>query len=135
MGWTLTPLSVVVFVSGAVSLAVAVAALRERPDPMAWPLAVLMMATAGWSIPHAISFGFTDVDQVSVFTRILSVFAPIVPVAYLVLAMKYAGYGRYLRRWVYPLLVAVPFGTAVTVWTNDAHHLYWRSATVEQVGN
>ena len=52
MGWTLTPLSVVVFVSGAVSLAVAVAALRERPDPMAWPLAVLMIATAGWSIPR-----------------------------------------------------------------------------------
>ncbi|PSP91182.1 hypothetical protein BRC87_04160 [Halobacteriales archaeon QS_4_66_20] len=135
MGWTLTPLSVVVFVSGAVSLAVAVAALRERPDPMAWPLAVMMIASAGWSIPHAISFGFTDIDQVSVFIRILSVSAPIAPVAYLVVAMKYAGYGRYLHRWVYALLLAVPFGTAVTVWTNDAHHLYWRSATVEQVGN
>jgi len=135
MGWTLTTLSVVVLASGAVSLAVGVAALRERPDPMAWPLALLTFAAAAWAIPHAISFGYADLDQVLPWIRIVTAAAAVVPVMYFVLALKYAGYDRWLGRSTYALLAVVPSGTAVLSWSNDAHHLYWQSVGIERVGD
>jgi len=135
MAWSLTPFSVVVLASGGVSLALTVLAFRERPDPMAWPLAVLMLSAACWAIPHAISFGYTETGPVLFWTRIVAVAAVTVPVAYFVLALKYAGYTRWLTRRTYALLVAVPLVTTVLVWTSDAHRLYWESVGIEQVGS
>jgi len=135
MGWTVSAISAVVFVSGGISLAVGVAVLRERPDPMAWPLALLTFAAFGWAVPHAISFGYTDVGLVTNFNRVLQIAATVVPVAYFIVALKYAGYGRWLRPPVYALLAVGPIATAVALLSNGVFHsLFWESVDVDQVG-
>jgi len=135
MGWTLTTLSVVVFASGLVSLAVGIAALREHPDPMAWPLALLTFAAFAWAVPHAISFGYTDVEVVTDLNRLLQISTTVVPVAYFIVALKYAGYDRFLRPAVYGLLAVGPTVSALVLLSNGTvHTLFWESVGVEQVG-
>lgn len=133
MPWTLSALSVVVLVTAAVAIVVAVAAWRERPDPLALPLTILMVAVAAWAVPHAISFGFTDVDMVSFFTRLQYFGIVVAPTAYLVFSLRYAGYERLLTTRVYALLAVVPILTVIVVWTNAHHGWFWEGVSAAVV--
>lgn len=133
MAWTLSPFTIVVVGGAVVATLVGVTAVRQRPDPMAWPLAVAMFAVAAWAIPHAVSFGFTSPARVAFWTRLQYPGTVLAPVAYLVVALRYAGYGRWLSRRTYGLLAVVPALTLVVVWTNPSHGLLWHSYSVARV--
>lgn len=133
MGWSASMFTVVVFGSAAVAIVVAIGTLRKRPDPMAWPLAVLMFTTAAWAIPHAVSLGFTSVEQVAFWHRLRYPGTVVAPVAYLVVALKYAGHDRWLSTRVYTLLAIIPVATIAVVWTNQFHGLFWDSLAIASV--
>ncbi len=135
MEWTMSALSVVVSAGATLCVGIGIVALKKRPDPMAWPLAMLMFTGALWAIPHALSFGFTTVEQVAFWNKLVYPAASLVPVAYFVLGLRYAGYNRWLAWPVYAGLCAVPALTFALVWTNPAHGLFWESVAVEHVGN
>jgi len=135
MSWTLTTSSAVVFLGGVTSCVVGMAVLRERPDPMAWPLATLLFVAVAWAVPHAISFGFDEYGKVLFWNRIVDSVAVLVPVAYFVVALTYAGYDRWLTRRTYAVLMVVPLGTVLVVWTNNAHTLFMRSVETEKIAD
>jgi len=130
MGWTPSTFTFIVFAGAIVAIIVGVTAVRQRPDQMAWPLAVTMFAVAAWAIPHAISFGFTAPTRVAFWTRLQYPGVVLAPVAYLILALRYAGHERWLSRKTYALLAFVPALTLIIVWTNPFHGLLWRSYSV-----
>jgi len=134
MGWTVSTFVIVVFASGAVALAAGVATLRTRPDPMVPPVAALMFAVGAWAIPHGISLGYADVSQVALWHRLRYPGTVAAPVAYLVVALRYAGHDRWLSRRTYAALSIVPVLTLVILWTNPLHGLFWRSLAVASVG-
>jgi len=131
MGWTVSAVSLVVFGSAVLCAVVGFVALRNRPDPMAVPLAALMFAAMVWAIPHALSFGFTDLDRVLLLNQLLYPGAVAVPVLYFVLSLKYAGYDRWLSVPMYVGLSLVPVATVVMVWTNPSG-LFWEPVAVER---
>lgn len=134
MGWTASTFSLVVFGGALVALGVGLATLRERPDPMAWPIAVMLFAVAAWAIPKAISFGYASVGQVAFWTRMRYPGTVVAPVAYLVVAIRYAGHERWLSRRTYLALAVVPALTVVAVWTNP-DGLFWHSLSLVRVGD
>ncbi|MFB6295949.1 MAG: histidine kinase N-terminal 7TM domain-containing protein [Halobacteriales archaeon] len=135
MAWTLSFISLLVFGSGLLALAVGLYALEKRPDPMAWPLAILLFAVAAWAIPHAVALGFSDVESVALWSRIQYPGVVLAPVAYLVIALRYANYGQWLSRRTYAALTAIPAVTTVVAWTNPVHGLLWDAALVVRVAN
>ncbi|GEM_PF-3149177 len=134
MDWTLSLLSVVVFAGGGVSLLVGIAAFRQRPDLMSWPLATLMFLTAAWAFPSAVGFGFTDSQRVIYWFQLEILGLAFVPLAYLVMALVYAGYHDRLTPAILGALALPPTLTVVVIWTNELHVLYWQSVTLESVG-
>ena len=134
MGWSVSAFAVIVFGSSLVALAVGLAVLRERPDPMAWPLAAMMFAAAAWAIPHGVALGYATVEQVAFWHQIRYLGTVLAPVAYLVVAAQYGGYERWLSRRGYVLLVIVPAITVAAVWTNGYHGLFWESLSIATVG-
>lgn len=133
MAWTPSLFTIVVFAGALVAILVGGTALRQRPDPIARPLAVAMFAVAAWAIPHAISFGFASPPRVALWTRLQYPGVVLAPVAYLILALRYAGYEHWLSRRTYALLAVVPTLTLVVVLTNPVHGLLWRSYSVAQL--
>lgn len=127
MSWSISGFALLIFGSGLLTILIGLAASRERPDPMAWPIALLMFAVAGWAIPHAISLGYTDTNTIAFWHRVRYPGTVLAPVAYLVIALRYAGYDRLLTRRVYGLLAVVPLLTIIAVWTNSIHRLFWQS--------
>ncbi|MCU4925495.1 ATP-binding protein [Halobacteria archaeon AArc-dxtr1] len=135
MSWTFSPISMLIFGGALVAMLVAVEALRHRPDPMAWPLAVSMLAAVLWAIPHGIGIGYSTVDHVVFWQQVQYLGIVLLPTAYFVLALTFAGYNHWLTRRIYAALAIVPLTTLAIVWTNPAHGLFWTAHEVTTVGD
>ncbi|SDJ56247.1 PAS domain-containing protein [Halovenus aranensis] len=133
MGWTVSVVSAVVLTAGVLCAGIGIVALQKRPDPVATPLAALMFFGTLWTIPEAISLGFDTLDQILFWNKLLFPGASLVPVAYFVLGLRYAGYDRW-RSWTfYGGLCVIPVVTVLGALTNDVHGLFWESVAIEQV--
>jgi signal transduction histidine kinase len=116
-------------VSGVIAVGVGVLALRERPDPMAWPLAILMFGIAAWSLPSTAANVLSEPRLVVRSVQFQYVGVAVAPVAYLFVALRYAGHEQWFRHHVYAAAGAVPALTVVFAWTNGWHSLIWEVET------
>jgi len=132
MGWTLSVVSLIVFGSAVLALLVGIAALRNRPDPMAMPLAALMFVGVIWAVPHAISFGFSTFDRVFFWHRLQFFGSQFAAVVYLWVALRYADRDHWLTPRVALLLSIVPAVTIGLVLTD--YSLYWESVSITSLG-
>lgn len=132
MAWTASAISLGVLLSAGVASIVAVATLRERPDPLAWPVAAFMGAVGFWSFAAALSFASQNLAQVDFWRRVVGPAGSLAAVAFLIVALRYAGDDEWLPSWTEPALVAPAIAFGVAVWTNRYHHLVWESASVRQ---
>lgn len=126
-----------VLIAAAVLAAGSVAALawRQRPEPGATSLAVLMSAAAWWSATYLGEFLAGTLPGTLLWARLQWFGSVALPVAWVVFALEYTGRDRYVRPRIVAGLSVLPAITLVLVWTNDTHHLVRESATlVEQHG-
>jgi len=135
MAWTASVVSLVVIGSGLIAIGVGGLVLRERPDPLARPLALLMFGVTAWAIPHAVALGFTDLGAVAFWSRVQYPGIVIAPVAYLVVALRYAGHDEWLSGRTYIALAIVPAITTVIAWTNPVHGLLWEEVAMARTWN
>lgn len=130
MGWEVSVIQILIIAGGVLAMGVGLWVLSQRPNPIAWPLALFMFTASAWAIPHAISLGYTDVEQVTFWQQMRFPGTVFAPVMYFVLVLRYAGYERWLSRWSYTGLSVIPLLTIVVVWTNTYHGLYWDSVSI-----
>ncbi|PSP18495.1 hypothetical protein BRC62_02960 [Halobacteriales archaeon QH_10_67_13] len=123
-----------ILLGAALAAAVAVGSWRQRPDPMAIPLAALMVASLAWAIPYAVSLEIGDLGQASMWYRLRYPGAVLLPPAYLIVAIAYAGYEEWLTKRVFAGLAAVPVTTVLLAWAGGVTDLFWVSASFESVG-
>lgn len=133
MAWTVSVFTVLAFGSAGVALLVGMGVMRNRPDPLAWPLGLAMLAVAAWAIPHGVSFGFDDPARVALWHQLRYTGTVVAPMAFLVFALRYAGYDEWLSRPVYVLISVIPAIAVLGVATNPYHWLFWRSIGIERV--
>ena len=134
MVWVPSAVTGVILFGAALAAAVAVAAWRKRPDPMAMPLAALMIASLAWAIPYAVSLEVGDPAQATVWYRLRYPGAASLPPAYLIVAIAYAGYEEWLTKRLAVGLAVVPAISVVLAWAGGTTDLFWMGATVESVG-
>ncbi|RQG90493.1 histidine kinase N-terminal 7TM domain-containing protein [Natrarchaeobius chitinivorans] len=123
----------VVLTSGIIALLLALEAIRNRPNPMAWPLSLLMVSVAAWALPYGVSIASTAPESVLLWNRLRYPGTVAVPVAYLVVAMTYAGKAEWLSRRACAALAVVPAAVLASVGTNRYHGYYFRSTSVTRV--
>jgi len=117
-------LLVALFLSVGIGAGAAILAWRQRPEPGASPLVVLLVAQCWWSV--CIIFEQQSVDAASkIFWTNLSVFGVVViPVAWLLFAMAYTGRDRYLQPRYVALLLVVPVLSVIVVLVPGFESLY-----------
>jgi signal transduction histidine kinase len=133
MGWTVSAISALVFASGIVAAFAGVFAFRKRPDPMAMPMTVLMVTLVVWAISDAISMLNTTPEWGLFWGKVSQPGSTIAPVAYFVVALKYAGYERWCTRRTYALLGVVPALSALLALGYPATTLYWTGHEIQTV--
>ncbi|MBI5117657.1 PAS domain-containing protein [Candidatus Poribacteria bacterium] len=122
---------------GLTGIAMAVLAVYvfwRRPTPEGRALALLMAGVAIWSNLYMLELTAIELPAKLFWAKLKYIGIVIVPPAWLLFAIQYAGYRRWNTPFRFALLVAGAAGALATVLTNDAHHLFWKSAEIDLSG-
>jgi PAS domain S-box-containing protein len=122
------------FVSGLCSLLVAEYARRRRTASGKPVFVLLMAASAVWSIAYGFELASTGLAAMIVFTRIEYLGIATVPVLWLLLILHHTGRERWLAPRRVALLFVIPLVTFCMVYTNEMHHLFYRSTGFDLSG-
>jgi PAS domain S-box-containing protein len=120
-------------VAAAVSGAMAAFA-RSRRMPASAAFAVLMACIAAWSIGYALELQATSIAAKLMWAKVEYLGIVTVPAAWLVFALQYGGYRRWLAWPILALLAVEPVVVGLLIWSNDLHGLIWARVGLDTAG-
>jgi PAS domain S-box-containing protein len=120
-------LSLLPLFAGFIALIIAAYAWRLRPKRGATALMLVALASVFWSLGYALEIAGTDLPTKLFWAKVQYIGIVTVPLFWLIFALEYADYGRWLTpRTLIPLSI-IPIITVVLAFTNDLHGLIWTS--------
>jgi len=125
ISWLLLPVFVVLLVSAALSLLIAVAALRRRDVPGATVLSLLMLAVGEWALLSALEMVFMAQTAKVLCSKFQYLGIVSVAPLLLIFVLQYTRQERWLAGWRGWVLWAIPVLTLAVVFTNEWHELIW----------
>jgi PAS domain-containing protein len=106
----------------------------RRPSRTANALILYLFSVALWSFGNCLELRSETLDQ-RIFWAEVEYLGPAgVSLAGLIFVLQYAGINEWVRTSRIILLAIIPAITQVLVWTNDRHHLIWRSHWMNESG-
>jgi PAS domain S-box-containing protein len=118
-----------------VLIGLGVYAWRRRAALGTASFGLLMFAIAGWSLTYALEILGPDLAAKMWWIRLEYPFIVSTPALWLIFALQYTGQRRWLSRRNIILLSVIPCLTALTVWTNELHHLYYSATSIQDLGS
>ncbi|WP_058366422.1 sensor histidine kinase [Haloparvum sedimenti] len=127
----IAPLRAVVTVAVIVGVAAAIVAWRERPEPGATPLAVLLAGQAWWAVFLVFELQAETLAAKAFWYDVQWVGVVAIPVAWLVFALEYTGRDRLVTRKTVAALCVVPAVTVLLAASGDPYGLLLRDRWIE----
>ena len=112
------------------SLLVAARVWRRRSAPASRSIAVFLAAMAEWALAVLLADLTIDTDTKLLLNTASYVGIAMIPVAWVAVALQYAGFHRWLTRPRLLLLSFLPLTSIVAAATNGAHGLFWSGVGV-----
>ncbi|KTG08435.1 hypothetical protein AUR64_19230 [Haloprofundus marisrubri] len=131
----MSQLYVVVLATVGIGLTAALLAWRERPEPGATPLVVMLVGQSWWSIFFAFELQAPTLAAKMFWSDVQWVGVVAIPVAWVLFAMEYTGRDQYVRTKYVAALSVVPALTVVFAATGDYHDLLYTGSELTQQGN
>jgi PAS domain S-box-containing protein len=125
------------FAAAGVSLLLSYAAWRRRGAVGALAFTFLMLSAFEWSLSYAISLGLKS-ESVSLYifwSNIRYFGIAGAPLAWMVFALQYAGYDKYLTRRNIGLLLIMPVAIVILAWTDTWHQLIRGNPRLSSLGS
>jgi hypothetical protein len=128
MTWQFTPFVFPIFVASAVAgcLAFYAAGRRDRA-PGVTAFALFCLGVCVWMFFKAIELLGADAGTKLFWLRMEYIGIGLVPASWLAFTWQYTHHQRSLSRRALRLLAIHPVLVLLSVWTNDLHHLHWRT--------
>ena len=130
----LTPYAVITVIVSAVLLALAYAIWRRRPGVGVVSFVILLIGVAEWSLASAIELTVVSLDAKRLFAASVYFGVTVVPAAWLAFVLEYTGREHWLTRRNILLLTIEPLLTLGFAFTNNWHHLFWPTQTLDVSG-
>jgi PAS domain S-box-containing protein len=118
-------LSPVLVVTVAIGTAAAIIAWRERPEPGATPLVLMLAGQCWWSVCLIFQLEATTLGAKIFWEQLTWVGVVTVPVAWLLFALEYTGRDHYIRPRNVGLLLFLPCLTVLLAFTSEYHGLLY----------
>ncbi|MFW5999912.1 MAG: histidine kinase N-terminal 7TM domain-containing protein [Halorubrum sp.] len=119
----LSPLSVALLVAVTVGLAGAILAWRERPEPGATWLAVLLTGQVWWATFLVFELEATTLPAKALWYDVQWVGVVAIPIGWLFFALAYTGYDRYVTPFSVAVVSLVPVATVAVATVGDPGNL------------
>jgi len=120
-----SPFFIPLLISAGATLALVIFALRNRTNPVAGPFALLMGAVTVWAFGYALQLVCADLSSNLLLNDIEYLGIVTVPVAWLLLALRYTGRNQYITKRTIALLFIIPALDVIFVATNSFHYQYY----------
>ncbi len=128
-------LTAVLLVSVAVSFAAMLLAWRERPEPGASALVLMLGGVVWWAAFLAFELRADSLAMKVLWSDVQWLGVVVIPLAWLLFALAYSGRDEYVRPYVVAGLAVVPVVTVVLAATDQYHDLLYQSTTVATYGD
>ena len=126
-------LSVMVFlaITPLISLVAAGLAWRRRPIPGATAMTILTLAAALWSLGYNLELYSPGLAGKLFWAEFRYIGIGLLPVAWFVFGLQFAGWGRILSKRYLGLLLILPILTVIFAFSNSFHGWIWSSITLQ----
>ncbi|OCA82883.1 histidine kinase N-terminal 7TM domain-containing diguanylate cyclase [Pseudobacillus wudalianchiensis] len=119
---------VIVSVSGVLSILLAIYAYTKRDVSSSSTIFIFMSClSAIYIFGHAFELASRNLTEITLWLKVQYVGLPFIAPTCLVLILKYAGLEVFVKRKTLLLLFLIPTLTSLVSFTNDFHHLLYRS--------
>jgi PAS domain S-box-containing protein len=124
----------VLLAAAAVTLALAIYALRQKDVRGTGPFGVCMLLTALWSGSNALEMAGADLSAKLFWTNVQCMAYTSDPVIWLIMVFRFIERDHWITGRNILLLLALPALTVVLAWTNDLHGLMWQNVRLDTSG-
>ncbi len=107
---------------------------RYRRTTGVMPFSLMMLILFQWGTSYILELAGTDLSTKIFWIKFMFVGVVATPVAWLVFALEYTGRKAWTTHQRILLLSILPLLTMGIILTNDAHHLFWTSASLAREG-
>ena len=125
---TTTPLLLVMLLTIIVGVSAGILAWRERPEPGARPLALMLAGQSWWSVFYVFQLQATTLPQKVFWSNVEWLGVVVIPVAWLMFALEYTGNDQYVRPRYVAALSVVPAVTVGLALFGDPQNLLFLDA-------
>jgi PAS domain S-box-containing protein len=130
--WQYTPYNLPLAFSTLLSAMVLAYIWGQRREQGAWPLGVLMLGVALWSLGAALEVASVELVDKMQWTKLLYIGIVMVPGAWFYFALQYSG--RTIGQRAVLWLVVEPVLVLLVVWNDALHGFYWQRIELVQEG-
>ncbi|OAS16686.1 sensor histidine kinase [Paenibacillus oryzisoli] len=124
-------LSVLLIAATCCSLVIAYLCWKRRELPIAISYGLGVLTGAFYTFGYAFEVVSTSIAQIQFWLRIEYIGIPFGTVLWFVLVLQYTGRQKLVSKWVVALLMIVPIITFISHNTNEWHHLFYSSMTLD----
>ena len=119
---------VIVAISGVLNALLAILAYYKETDFAGIKsFIVIACASAIYTFGFALELSSNSLGEIGFWMKIQYLGMPFIPPASLIMVLHFVGLERLINRRKVAALYTIPFITALLVWSNDYHHLFYRS--------
>lgn len=124
-----------VLLSSVIGMATGAVAWLHRNRPGARALTAFLVAASLWAVAEGLTVANADTPAMTFWLQVGLSLSVVLPAAWLVLVLEYAGKERWVTRRLLVLLIAEPVVFLALVWTNARHELVFATAEAIPVGS
>ena len=125
--------SVVLIICGLVTLYMCVRIFRRYEIVVRW-FGFMMLGIAIWALSYGLELSSTGLDQMLFWIDVEYLGISFIPAFWLLFIVKFIGRDKWLRARNFILVITIPLITLLLVWTNELHHLHYKSVSIDHSG-
>ncbi|WP_276360594.1 histidine kinase N-terminal 7TM domain-containing protein [Daejeonella sp. H1SJ63] len=95
----------------------------------------MMLGIAIWALSYGFELSSSTLDEMLFWINIEYLGISFIPAFWLLFISRYTGRDKWLSTTNFILLMKVPVITLLLVWTNNLHHLHYKSVSVDRSGD
>lgn len=133
--YTITPLFLLLIIGGVIGIFTFFSLIKFRNTPGVKFWLIWQIATSIWAITYAFEFASTDIETKIMWSKFSYFGIVYCPVSFLFFSLAFSSQYKFLKKKYIVLLFAVSTLFILSPFTNNLHHLHWKSYAIDPVTN
>lgn len=133
--YIVSPLFLLLLIGGLIGITTFFFLLRFRETPGVKYWLIFQAAITIWAFTYAFEFAATDIETKIMWSKLSYLGIMYCPVSFFLFSLDYSSATRFRSRKLKMALYAVATLLLIFPFTNDLHHLHWKSYSINQITN